>query len=128
MLANLDPYDPWQRLELWRSFGKAAPAAWVFPAGRQHAGVDKMPKRPCRGSLIVCCTILACLFAQAQTPPLAVKAGRILEVRTGQYRTQQTILIEGGRLLLGRWQSVFFAEFDGPRMRELRVKIVHDPA
>jgi len=24
--------------------------------------------------------------------------------------------------------SVFFAEFDGPRMRELRVKIVHDPA
>lgn len=48
---------------------------------------------------IVCCTVLACLFAQAQTPPLVVKAGRILDVRSGQYRTQQTILVEGGRIV-----------------------------
>lgn len=26
---------------------------------------------------------------------------------------------ENGRLVLGRWQSVFFAEFDGPRQREV---------
>lgn len=39
-----------------------------------------------------------------------------------------TVWIEGGRLMLGRWQAVFFAEFDGPRTRELRVKIVRDPA
>ena len=29
-----------------------------------------------------------------------------------------------GRLALGRWQAVFFAEFDGPRERELLVTVV----
>ena len=38
----------------------------------------------------------------------------------------QTIPIEGGRLLLGRWQGIFFCEFDGPRQRQVRVKIVPD--
>jgi secondary thiamine-phosphate synthase enzyme len=42
--------------------------------------------------------------------------------------SSETIWIEDGRLVLGRWQAVFFAEFDGPRTRELRVKIVPDPA
>ena len=39
-----------------------------------------------------------------------------------------TVWIEGGHLALGHWQAVFFAEFDGPRTRQLRVKIVSDPA
>jgi secondary thiamine-phosphate synthase enzyme len=38
----------------------------------------------------------------------------------------ETVWIEDGRLSLGRWQSIFFAEFDGPRTREVRVKIVPD--
>lgn len=38
----------------------------------------------------------------------------------------KTLLVEGGRLVLGRWQGVFFCEFDGPRRRDLRVKIVAD--
>ena len=38
----------------------------------------------------------------------------------------KTLLFENGRLVLGRWQGVFFCEFDGPRRRELRVKIVPD--
>jgi secondary thiamine-phosphate synthase enzyme len=41
--------------------------------------------------------------------------------------TSQTVWIRNGRLLLGQWQQIFFAEFDGPRARELRVKIVADP-
>ena len=36
----------------------------------------------------------------------------------------QTVIIEDGRLLLGRWQGIFFCEFDGPRERELWVKIL----
>ena len=43
--------------------------------------------------------LLACLSAHAQTAPVVIKAGRILDVRTGQYRTQQTILIDGGRII-----------------------------
>jgi secondary thiamine-phosphate synthase enzyme len=38
----------------------------------------------------------------------------------------KTLLVDDGRLVLGRWQGVYFCEFDGPRRRELRVKIVAD--
>ena len=38
----------------------------------------------------------------------------------------QFIHVEGGKLVLGRWQGVFFCEFDGPRDRRLHVKIVAD--
>ena len=40
--------------------------------------------------------------------------------------TSATILISGGELELGRWQGIFFCEFDGPRTRRLRVKILPD--
>jgi secondary thiamine-phosphate synthase enzyme len=39
----------------------------------------------------------------------------------------QTVLIENGKLLLGTWQGVYFAEFDGPRSRRMCVRVVrHD--
>lgn len=37
------------------------------------------------------------------------------------------VFIEGGRLMLGRWQAIYLAEFDGPRLREVLVKIMPDP-
>lgn len=37
--------------------------------------------------------------------------------------TSQSIIIEDGRLLLGTWQAIFFCEFDGPRSREVTIKI-----
>ncbi len=39
----------------------------------------------------------------------------------------ETIPIEGGQLALGRWQGIFFCEFDGPREREVNVKIISGP-
>ena len=39
----------------------------------------------------------------------------------------RSVPIKEGRLLLGRWQAIFFCEFDGPRRREVQVKIVPDP-
>ncbi|HJY88073.1 MAG TPA: secondary thiamine-phosphate synthase enzyme YjbQ [Candidatus Acidoferrales bacterium] len=38
----------------------------------------------------------------------------------------ETIPIAEGRLALGRWQGVYFCEFDGPRSRQVRVQIVPD--
>lgn len=35
-----------------------------------------------------------------------------------------TVILEEGRLQLGQWQSIFFCEFDGPRQRQVRIKIV----
>jgi len=39
----------------------------------------------------------------------------------------EILLIENGRLVLGTWQGVYLAEFDGPRQRRVLVKIVADP-
>jgi secondary thiamine-phosphate synthase enzyme len=35
-----------------------------------------------------------------------------------------TLLIADGQLVLGRWQGVFFCEFDGPRSRKVHVQVV----
>lgn len=40
--------------------------------------------------------------------------------------TSQCVLIDGGRLLLGTWQSLYLCEFDGPRLRKIAVKITAD--
>ena len=47
-------------------------------------------------------------------------------IKTALVGSSATVWIEGGKLMLGRWQMIFFAEFDGPRKRELLVKIVPD--
>jgi secondary thiamine-phosphate synthase enzyme len=39
-----------------------------------------------------------------------------------------SIPIEDGVLALGRWQGIFFCEFDGPRPRKVRLRIVPDPS
>jgi secondary thiamine-phosphate synthase enzyme len=38
--------------------------------------------------------------------------------------SSQMIFVEDGKLALGKWQGVFFCEFDGPRERKLWVKVV----
>lgn len=38
--------------------------------------------------------------------------------------SSQTVIIEGGALQLGTWQSLFFCEFDGPRNRKVWIKII----
>ncbi|GAB7389374.1 secondary thiamine-phosphate synthase enzyme YjbQ [Bacillaceae bacterium] len=38
--------------------------------------------------------------------------------------SSQTVLVEGGRLVLGTWQGIYFCEFDGPRNRTFYVKTI----
>lgn len=33
------------------------------------------------------------------------------------------VLVNGGEPMLGRWQSVFFCEFDGPRKRQVLLRV-----
>jgi secondary thiamine-phosphate synthase enzyme len=47
-------------------------------------------------------------------------------VKTALAGSSETIFIEDGKLLLGRWQVIYFADFDGPRHRELWLKIAPD--
>lgn len=36
------------------------------------------------------------------------------------------IIVENGRLQLGTWQGIYFCEYDGPRSRKLKIKIMED--
>lgn len=36
----------------------------------------------------------------------------------------ETVIIRGGKLLLGTWQDIYFCEFDGPRTRKFYVKVM----
>jgi secondary thiamine-phosphate synthase enzyme len=36
----------------------------------------------------------------------------------------ETIPVQGGKLLVGTWQAIFFCEFDGPRNRKLTVAVL----
>ena len=40
--------------------------------------------------------------------------------------SSETLLVSGGRLVLGSWQGIYVAEFDGPRRRRTLVKVVPD--
>jgi secondary thiamine-phosphate synthase enzyme len=35
-----------------------------------------------------------------------------------------SVFVEDGRLVLGTWQGIFFCEFDGPRRRQVYVKVI----
>ncbi len=48
-------------------------------------------------------------------------------IKASLFGSSVTILLSGGRLMLGRWQGIFFCEFDGPRTREAWIKINRDP-
>ncbi len=37
-----------------------------------------------------------------------------------------TVLVESGSLVLGTWQGIYLAEFDGPRKRSVLLKILPD--
>lgn len=40
--------------------------------------------------------------------------------------SSQIVFVESGKLVLGTWQGIFFCEFDGPRNREVHVKVIPD--
>ena len=44
-------------------------------------------------------------------------------VKASLVGSSDTVIISGGRLILGTWQKIFFCEFDGPRNRKLHLQI-----
>lgn len=44
-------------------------------------------------------------------------------LKAGVVGASETLIIGNGQLVLGRWQAVFFCEFDGPRERKFYVKV-----
>lgn len=44
-------------------------------------------------------------------------------IKSSLMKNSEMVLIEEGKLQLGTWQGIFFMEFDGPRSREVWVKL-----
>lgn len=47
-------------------------------------------------------------------------------IRSAIIGNSRVIPIEDGDLVLGTWEAIFLAEFDGPREREVIVKVIED--
>ncbi len=45
-------------------------------------------------------------------------------VKASLVGSSETVIVEGGRLVLGTWQSIFFCEFDGPRSRKVYITVI----
>lgn len=47
-------------------------------------------------------------------------------LKAGCMGASATVIVTGGRLLLGTWQGIYFCEFDGPRNRRFYVRVMAD--
>lgn len=45
-------------------------------------------------------------------------------IKSSLIGASEQLIVEGGRLVLGTWQGIFFCEFDGPRTRKVHVKLM----
>jgi secondary thiamine-phosphate synthase enzyme len=44
-------------------------------------------------------------------------------IKSSLIGTTQPVLIDGGKLVLGRWQAIYFVELDGPRRRQVLARV-----
>lgn len=45
-------------------------------------------------------------------------------IKASMMGSSATVIVEGGSLVLGTWQSIYFCEFDGPRSRRVLLKLI----
>jgi secondary thiamine-phosphate synthase enzyme len=45
-------------------------------------------------------------------------------IRASMVGSQVLVPLDGGKLMLGTWQGIFFCEFDGPRSRKVLVSVL----
>ena len=47
-------------------------------------------------------------------------------IKASMIGSSVTAIVQYGELALGTWQGIFFCEFDGPRNREVHIKVISD--
>ena len=53
-----------------------------------------------------------------------VEGNSAAHLKASTVGASQTVIIHKGKILLGRWQGIYFCEFDGPRTRSCFVKTI----
>jgi secondary thiamine-phosphate synthase enzyme len=43
-------------------------------------------------------------------------------IKSSLYGASEQLIVDGGALVLGTWQGIYFCEFDGPRQRKVHIK------
>ena len=55
---------------------------------------------------------------------LHMEGNSAAHLKSSMIGASEQIIVEDGRLMLGTWQGIYFCEYDGPRNREVWVKII----
>jgi len=45
-------------------------------------------------------------------------------IKSSLFGPSLQVIVSGGKPLLGTWQGILFCEFDGPRSRKVRIKVI----
>lgn len=53
-----------------------------------------------------------------------VEGNAAAHIKTSLVGASVQVIVENGRPLLGTWQRIFLCEFDGPRTRKVRIKVL----
>ncbi|MGA7564268.1 MAG: secondary thiamine-phosphate synthase enzyme YjbQ [Desulfobaccales bacterium] len=61
-----------------------------------------------------------------QEPYRHLEGNSPAHVKASLLGPQLTLMVSGGRLVLGTWQGIYLCEFDGPRSRRLHLKVMED--
>ena len=64
------------------------------------------------------------LYPRDKAEDRHIEGNSAAHLKASTVGTSQTVIIHNGKLLLGRWQCIYFCEFDGPRSRTCYVKIM----
>jgi secondary thiamine-phosphate synthase enzyme len=48
----------------------------------------------------------------------------VAHLKTSVTGSSVTVIINGGKLVLGTWQGIYFCEFDPPRSRKFYIKVI----
>jgi secondary thiamine-phosphate synthase enzyme len=55
-----------------------------------------------------------------------VEGNSAAHIKASLIGSSVTAIVQYGELALGTWQGIFFCEFDGPRNREVHIKVISD--
>ena len=79
---------------------------------------------PIRTSSTTCSCGLIASIPQQQTGFRHAEGNSDSHIKSSLVGASVTLLVDKGELVLGRWQGVYFCEFDGPRNRQVFVQIL----
>jgi len=55
---------------------------------------------------------------------VSAEANSDAHIKSSLMGASLTLIIDGGKPMLGTWQALYFCEFDGPRSRRVMVKVL----